>query len=101
MSKEENEITSTTAHGPLGNLADQAEPDLVLDAQGLYCPEPVMMVHTSIRKIDAGQTLCIIATDPSTVRDIPKFCLYLDHELLFQEEKDGVFTYLIKKNIDA
>lgn len=77
------------------------EPDIVLDAQGLYCPEPVMMIHNKIRDINPGQTLQVIATDPSTERDIPKFCVFLDHELLAQEESEGIFTYLIRKKPDA
>lgn len=96
MSKEVNEITPPK----MGN-EPQTAADVVLDAKGLYCPEPVMMVHSNIRKMKGGQTLRIIATDPSTVRDIPKFCLYLDHDLLFQEEKEGIFTYLIRKNDNA
>lgn len=71
--------------------------DSVLDACGLFCPEPVMMLHNKIRDITAGQVLEVKATDPSTTRDIPKFCLFLGHELLLQREADGVFYYWIKK----
>lgn len=101
MSKEENEITSVINDDRTKPRGNEVEADLVLDAQGLYCPEPVMMVHSNIRKIKGGEILQIIATDPSTVRDIPKFCLYLDHELLLEEERNGIFTYLIKKNSNA
>ena len=68
-----------------------------LDAQGLYCPEPVMLLHNKIRDIAVGQLLELVATDPSTTRDVPKFCLYLGHELVEQSEDDGKFRYLIRK----
>lgn len=69
-----------------------------LDAQGLYCPEPVMMLHNKVRDMQAGELLSVLATDPSTTRDIPKFCNFLGHELLAQERRDdGVFYYLIRK----
>ncbi len=71
--------------------------DKVLDASGLLCPEPVMLLHQSVRKMQVGETLEVIATDPSTQRDIPKFCHFLGHNLLSQSEDGGVFTYLIKK----
>jgi tRNA 2-thiouridine synthesizing protein A len=71
--------------------------DGTLDASGLFCPEPVMMLHNKIRDIGSGQVLEVKATDPSTTRDIPKFCLFLGHELLRQQEVDGVFFYWIKK----
>lgn len=71
--------------------------DDALDACGLFCPEPVMMLHNKIRDIQSGQVLEVRATDPSTTRDIPKFCLFLGHELLKQQEVDGIFFYWIKK----
>jgi tRNA 2-thiouridine synthesizing protein A len=68
-----------------------------LDARGLLCPEPVMMLHNKIRDINIGDVLRVIATDPSTLRDIPKFCMFLGHELLDQSNGDDVFEYIIKK----
>lgn len=56
-----------------------------LDATGLYCPEPVMMLHNAVRELSEGDILKVIATDPSTQRDIPKFCQFLGHGLLLQE----------------
>ena len=70
---------------------------LVLDATGLFCPEPVMLLHNKIRDIQAGQLLRLLATDPSTGRDVPKFCLFLGHELLESSQSNGSFTYLIRK----
>lgn len=72
-------------------------PDHVLDATGLYCPEPVMLLHNKIRDIAAGETLEVLATDPSTTRDIPKFCTFLGHELLRQEQVRDEYRYLLRK----
>lgn len=71
---------------------------LELDARGLYCPEPVMLLHNRIRDMAAGGMLRIIATDPSTTRDIPKFCHYLGHELVEQTQDAELFCYLIRKS---
>jgi tRNA 2-thiouridine synthesizing protein A len=68
-----------------------------LDTRGLYCPEPVMMLHNRIRDMSAGDTVMVLATDPSTRRDIARFCEFLGHELLAQEERDGEFHYCIRK----
>ena len=56
-----------------------------LDTQGLICPEPVMMLHRTIRQADNGDVIEILATDPATTRDIPNFCRHLGHEFLSQE----------------
>lgn len=68
-----------------------------LDAIGLRCPEPVMMVRKKMRDIASGETLLIIADDPSTTRDVPSFCRFMDHELIAQEVSESPFKYLIKK----
>ncbi|HYQ37371.1 tRNA 2-thiouridine synthesizing protein A [Geopseudomonas sagittaria] len=76
------------------------QPDAILDATGLNCPEPVMMLHNKVRDLPAGGLLKVIATDPSTRRDIPKFCLFLGHELLEQQEEAGTYLYWIRKKLD-
>ncbi|GAB7194126.1 sulfurtransferase TusA [Dickeya zeae] len=74
-----------------------ANPDHTLDAQGLRCPEPVMMVRKTVRKMESGQTLLIIADDPATTRDIPGFCRYMEHELLAQTTEQLPYRYLLRK----
>lgn len=69
-----------------------------LDACGLFCPEPVMMLHNKIRQLAVGATLRIIATDPSTQRDIPKFCTFLNHNLLAQQVDGDRYYYLVQKD---
>lgn len=69
----------------------------VLDATGLFCPEPVMLLHAKMDELVAGDVLEVRATDPSSQRDIPKFCAFLGHELLGSEEGDGVYLYWIRK----
>jgi tRNA 2-thiouridine synthesizing protein A len=73
------------------------EEDHILDASGLFCPEPLMLLHNKIREVDVGQVLKVLATDPSTQRDIPKFCVFLGHELLNQEESSDFYCYYIRK----
>ncbi len=69
-----------------------------LDTLGLRCPEPVMMVRLNIRKIARGETLLVTADDPSTTRDIPSFCRFMEHELVVQDTAEKPYRYLIKKN---
>lgn len=68
-----------------------------LDASGLTCPEPVMLLHKAIRELESGDYLEMLATDPSTQRDIPKFCQFLGHELVMQQDTDGIFTFHLRK----
>jgi len=68
-----------------------------LDAIGLRCPEPVMMVRKKMRGLATGETLLVTADDPSTTRDIPSFCRFMDHELVSQQINDNPYQFLIKK----
>ena len=68
-----------------------------LDTSGLTCPEPVMLLHNKIRDIPSGEVLEILATDPATTRDIPKFCNFLGHELLDQQYSDSEYRYWVRK----
>ncbi|WP_394204908.1 sulfurtransferase TusA [Shewanella waksmanii] len=70
-----------------------------LDALGLRCPEPVMMVRKSVRKMADGETLLIIADDPATTRDIPSFCEFMDHTLVASQTEATPYQYLIKKGL--
>jgi tRNA 2-thiouridine synthesizing protein A len=72
--------------------------DKTLDASGLMCPEPVMLLHKIMREAEIGNLVEVIATDPSTLRDIPKFCLFLGHELIGQKEKEDCYYFYIRKN---
>ncbi|RYG10907.1 MAG: sulfurtransferase TusA [Chitinophagaceae bacterium] len=74
-----------------------SEIDKILDTSGLLCPEPVMMLHKAVRELVNGDVIKVIATDPSTTRDIPKFCLFLGYELIKQEADEKRFFYYIKK----
>ena len=70
-----------------------------LAAEGLRCPEPVMMVRKTIRKMQDGELLLITADDPSTTRDIPRFCRFMDHQLIDSQTQQLPYQYLIKKGI--
>lgn len=72
------------------NMSEQTSLPIAkqLDTRGLRCPEPVMMLHQAVRRAQSGDVIEILATDPSTSWDIPKFCMHLGHELLVKEEKD-------------
>ena len=80
-------------------MSDQPEleADSELDTSGLLCPEPVMLLHQRINEMAVGDTVRVLATDPSTGRDFARFCQFLGHEMLRQEERDGRFLYLVRK----
>jgi tRNA 2-thiouridine synthesizing protein A len=76
-----------------------AQADHQLDAMGLRCPEPVMMIRLQIRKMQDGETLSICADDHSTTRDVPSFCRFMKHTLVASETEKVPYKYLVQKGI--
>lgn len=68
-----------------------------IDATGLVCPEPLMIVRNKVREIATGEVVHVIATDPSTRRDFANFCRFLGHEMVDQTEAEGVIEFWIRK----
>ncbi len=85
-----------TGSGQVSGAAERKW-DSEMDARGLFCPEPVMLLHNRIADLAAGQVLKVIATDRSTTRSIPRFCQFLNHVLLESEEQGEEFIYFIRR----
>ena len=68
-----------------------------LDARGLKCPEPLMLVRNLVRTMTAGDCLEVRATDPTTTRDLENFCRFMKHEMISSETEGDEFIYLIRK----
>lgn len=72
-----------------------------LDARGLRCPEPLMLVRNRIRGMAHGELLHVTATDPTTQRDLEQFCRFMGHELVELrvrgEGEQQVFDFWIRK----
>lgn len=72
--------------------------DIELDARGLNCPLPILRAKKSINSLIEGQVIEILATDPGAVNDFSSFCKQTGNELLESQEKNGEFSFTIKKS---
>jgi tRNA 2-thiouridine synthesizing protein A len=68
-----------------------------LDARGLRCPEPLMLVRNRLRAMAAGEVLFVVATDPTTMRDFADLCRFMGHAMLAHERADDEYRYWIRK----
>lgn len=69
----------------------------VLDATGLFCPEPVFRTKIEIEKMQVGQVLVVSADDPAAEDDISRWANRNGHELLDMSKNGTVITFKIKK----
>lgn len=68
-----------------------------LDTTGLNCPLPVLKARRALRKLEAGDELEVLATDPGAVKDFQTFAQATGHQLVQWNEAEGVFTFLLRK----
>ena len=68
-----------------------------LDARGLKCPMPVVRTSQEIKKIEVGDVLELLATDPGSVADMIAWCKSTGNELLSRDREDGFFKFYIRR----
>jgi len=71
--------------------------DKDLDVRGLNCPLPILRAKKALGELASGQVLRVLATDPGAVKDFQAFAKQTGNELLSQDDKEGVFTFFMKK----
>ena len=71
--------------------------DQELDASGLNCPLPVLRAKKTLDKMQSGDILRIIATDPGSVEDIAALARQMGHDLLESRQEDDKYFYLLRK----
>jgi tRNA 2-thiouridine synthesizing protein A len=79
------------------STAPPSASDAELDARGLMCPEPLMLVRNRLRRMKSGEVLHVTATDPSTLRDFTSLCRFMGHRLLAHTSDAGVLRFWIQR----
>jgi tRNA 2-thiouridine synthesizing protein A len=75
--------------------------DHLLDARMLNCPEPIILTRQALSKLQAGEILLVLATDPGAVLDFQAFCRISGNELLEMDEQADVYRFRIRKSTAA
>jgi tRNA 2-thiouridine synthesizing protein A len=60
----------------------------VVDARNLLCPLPVIRTQDAVEKLQPGDTVQVLCTDPGVVYDIPAWCRVHGHEVCDINEQE-------------
>ncbi|HEX6934848.1 MAG TPA: sulfurtransferase TusA family protein [Streptosporangiaceae bacterium] len=71
--------------------------DHVLDCAGMSCPLPVVKTSQAIKKLEIGQILELLATDPGVEPDMKAWSGRTGNELLSITRNGDVFHVLIRR----
>lgn len=66
-----------------------------LDCKGLSCPMPMMKLAKAMKKLNSGEILEMLGTDPGTKSDMPNWCAKTGNELLEQTDLEGGVTRML------
>lgn len=68
-----------------------------LDCTGLLCPLPVYKTGVVLNRLDAGDVLKLVTTDPGALADIPALARQRGDTLVASTRDDSHQTFWLKK----
>lgn len=71
--------------------------DVVMDCSGMLCPVPVVKTQKAILKMESGQVLKMISTDPGAPPDMVAWAKQTGNEMLDSYEEDGNYIFFFRK----
>lgn len=80
-------------------MSNTKEP-VKLDLKGLLCPLPVVRISQAIKKVELGDSIEALASDPGVLADIPAWAKSSGNELVSMEKiapKEFKFVVIRRK----
>jgi NADPH-dependent 2,4-dienoyl-CoA reductase/sulfur reductase-like enzyme/peroxiredoxin family protein/rhodanese-related sulfurtransferase/TusA-related sulfurtransferase len=72
-----------------------------IDASGLQCPGPVMQLSQAIGRIQNGEAVSLLSTDPGFAADMPAWCNSTGNKLESLEPEKGGYRAVVTKKAAA
>jgi tRNA 2-thiouridine synthesizing protein A len=69
---------------------------LTLDARNLLCPLPVIRTQDAVARLQPGDQLQVVCTDPGVLYDIPAWSRVHGHEVCAIDEQPDTITITIR-----
>jgi len=69
---------------------------ITVDARNMPCPMPLLKLKQALNQIEKGDTVFLMATDPTSKRDFFSFAKIADHVINLQEESHEFHYYVTK-----
>ena len=79
------------------NTSEGASIVETIDICGLQCPGPIMQLSQAINRIQNGEAVSILSTDPGFAADIPAWCHSTGNQLQSLDPENGAYRAVIVK----
>ncbi|MGQ9465210.1 MAG: sulfurtransferase TusA family protein, partial [bacterium] len=77
---------------------DYMDTKKTLDARGLSCPMPIVKLSQTIKEMDLGDIIEVLASDPSFVPDVEAWCRKTGQTLIEINETPNLIKAYIRKD---
>lgn len=77
-----------------------AKPVLTVDVRGAMCPWPVLKTREAVQRINVGEVIEVLATDPASKPDLEAWARKTGNRILSVEETGSdpvVYRFLIER----
>ena len=72
--------------------------DVLVDANNLACPLPLLKAKQALNRMQSGQVLLVLATDAGSWRYFQVFARQSGHELLHAIDTGNSYRYFFRKS---
>jgi tRNA 2-thiouridine synthesizing protein A len=80
------------------DLPDTPAPEArLLDARGLRCPQPVLMLAAAMDEVDPDDVVELWADDPAAKVDVPVWCRMRRQELQGLDQFDSAVRFRVRR----
>ena len=74
--------------------------DVVVDAVGLVCPGPIVLLAKAVKAAELGQVIEVVATDAGILADAPAWANRTGHAIIGAYSDDGRHRFWFRKAHD-
>jgi TusA-related sulfurtransferase len=71
--------------------------NVTVDTKGLACPMPIVKAKKALDGMSEGEIMEVLSTDKGSLSDFQAWVKGTKHEMLSHKEREGVFTFYVKK----
>lgn len=82
-------------------LTEKSGTPMDLDVCGLCCPGPIVEVSRAIDRLNHGEVLRVVSTDPGFYKDISSWANSTGNELIEKNAQNGKFFATVRKRSDG
>ena len=89
-------MTTPSTSAELDRHEDPSADATLIDARGLLCPQPLLLVRKKTRSGREGDRYFIIADDAQADLDLEVWSYRMQHQLISKDLTDGVWRFVLE-----